>query len=163
MTEEVMSNFSNKLRQYRDRLGMKQRALAERVGLTPGHLNKIEKGTRKPPGVETLLSMVEVLRLSRNEAEELVQLAGYSPLVLPDDGGLDYDAYLEPTTETSLRRRRLRGAMGTAPKAPPTLGQRIDAILREEGLSREDREKIATFLIPHTKELEAISKSDDLI
>jgi transcriptional regulator with XRE-family HTH domain len=148
-----MSDFSNKLREYRERLGMKQRILAERVGLTPGHLNKIEKGTRKPPGVETILSMVEVLRLSRDEAEELIQLAGYSPLALPDDEGLGYDTRQEPTTGTPPLRRRMRGALGTPPQAPPTLGRRIDAILEEEGLSKEDREKIATFLIPHTKEL----------
>jgi transcriptional regulator with XRE-family HTH domain len=87
-----MTNFSSKLREYRERLGMKQRTLAERVSLTPGHLNKIEKGTRKPPEVETILSIVEVLRLNHNEAEELVQLAGYSPKVLQVGGGLVYDA-----------------------------------------------------------------------
>ena len=87
-----MSNFSSKLRGYRERLGMKQRSLAGRVGLTPGHLNKIEKGTRKPPEVETILSIVEVLRLNRNEAEELLQMAGYSPMVLQVGGGLVYNA-----------------------------------------------------------------------
>jgi transcriptional regulator with XRE-family HTH domain len=148
-----MSDFSNKLREYRERLGMKQRVLAERAGLTPGHLNKIEKGTRKPPGVETILAMVEVLRLSRDEAEELIQLAGYSPLALPEDEGLDYDTPLGPTRETPPPRRRMRGALGSPPPAPPTLGRRIDAILEEEGLSREDRERLATFLIPHAKEL----------
>jgi transcriptional regulator with XRE-family HTH domain len=148
-----MSDFSDKLREYRERLGMKQRILAERIGLTNGHLNKIEKGTRKPPGVETILSAVAVLRLSRDEAEELIQLAGFSPLALPDDEALDYDTRQESNTETPRFRRRMRGALGSAPPAPPTLGRRIDAILEEEGLSREDRERIATFLIPHTQEL----------
>ena len=59
-------------------------------------------------------------------------------------------------TETQLLRpelsRRHSGALGSAPLAP-TIGQRIDAILEEEGLSREDRERIAILLIPHTKEL----------
>jgi transcriptional regulator with XRE-family HTH domain len=151
-TGGVMSDFSNKLREYRERLGMKQRVLADRVGLTNGHLNKIEKGTRKPPGVETILSMMAVLRLSRSEAEELIQLAGFSPLALPEDEGLGYDTPLEPTRETPPPRQRMRGALGSPPPAP-TLGRRIDAILEEEGLSREDRERLATFLIPHTKEL----------
>jgi transcriptional regulator with XRE-family HTH domain len=153
-----MSDFSDKLREYRERLGMKQRVLADRVGLTYGHLNKIEKGTRKPPGVETILSMIQVLRLSRDEAEELIQFAGFSPLALPDDEGLGYDTRLEPTRETPPVRRRMRGALGSAPQAPPTLGRRIDAILEEEDLSREDRERIATFLIPHTKELARFMK-----
>ena len=59
-------------------------------------------------------------------------------------------------TETQLLRPELRrrrsGALGSAPLAP-TLGQRIDAILEEENLSIQDRERIATILIPHTKEL----------
>jgi transcriptional regulator with XRE-family HTH domain len=59
-------------------------------------------------------------------------------------------------TETQLLRPALRrrhsGALGAAP-LPPTLGQRIDAILEEENLPSEDRERIATLLIPHTKEL----------
>jgi transcriptional regulator with XRE-family HTH domain len=148
-----MSDFSNKLREYRERLGMKQRVLADRVGLTYGHLNKIEKGTRKPPGVKTILSMMQVLRLSRSEAEELIQLAGFSPLALPDEEALGYDTPQEPSRETRSPMRRMRGALGSPPPAPPTLGRRIDAILEEEGLSREDRERLATFLIPHTKEL----------
>jgi transcriptional regulator with XRE-family HTH domain len=148
-----MSDFSNKLREYRERLGMKQRVLADRVGLTNGHLNKIEKGTRKPPGVETILEMIEVLRLSRDEAEELIQLAGFSPLALPSDEGVGYDTPLEPMRETPSPRRRMGGALGSPPPTPPSLGRRIDAILEEEGLSREDRERLATFLIPQTKEL----------
>jgi transcriptional regulator with XRE-family HTH domain len=59
-------------------------------------------------------------------------------------------------TETQLLRPELRrrhsGALGAAPLAP-TLGQRIDAILEEENLSMQERERIATILIPHTKEL----------
>jgi transcriptional regulator with XRE-family HTH domain len=87
-----MSNFGSRVAELRDRLGLKQRALAQRVGLTPSHLNKIEKGVRNPPAVETILSIVEVLRLNRNEAEELVNLAGYSPMVLQVGGGLVYNA-----------------------------------------------------------------------
>jgi transcriptional regulator with XRE-family HTH domain len=87
-----MSNFGSRVAELRDRLGMKQRTLAQRVGLTPSHLNKIEKGVRNPPAVETILSIVEVLRLNRNEAEELVNLAGYSPMVLQVGGGLVYNA-----------------------------------------------------------------------
>jgi transcriptional regulator with XRE-family HTH domain len=87
-----MSNFGSRVAELRDRLGMKQRTLAQRAGLTPSHLNKIEKGARNPPAVETILSMIQVLHLNRNEAEELVHLAGYSPKVFQVGGGLVYNA-----------------------------------------------------------------------
>jgi transcriptional regulator with XRE-family HTH domain len=115
----MMGNFSDKLRAYRDRLGMKQRSLAARVGLTPGHLNKIEKGTRKPPEVETVLAMVDVLRLKRDEAEELVQLAGYSPMVLQVGGGLVYDAPpldASPLPDTFERFFTALGKLATLPR-----------------------------------------------
>jgi transcriptional regulator with XRE-family HTH domain len=89
-----MSNFGSKVMEYLDGLGMKQRTLADRIGLTPSYLNRILQGTRKPPEVEKVLAMVDVLRLNRNEAEELVNLAGYSPMVLQVGGGLVYDAPL---------------------------------------------------------------------
>src|SRR5207249_6601609 len=54
----------------------------ERASITPSHLNKIEKGTRNPPQVEALLRMIEALRLTKDEADELVKLAGYSPHIL---------------------------------------------------------------------------------
>jgi transcriptional regulator with XRE-family HTH domain len=87
-----MSNFGSRVAELRDRLGMKQRTLAQRAGLTPSHLNKIEKGARNPPAVETILSIIQELHLNRNEAEELVELAGYSPKVLQVGGGLVYNA-----------------------------------------------------------------------
>jgi transcriptional regulator with XRE-family HTH domain len=87
-----MSNFGRRVTELRDRLGLKQRTLAQRVGLTPSHLNKIEKGVRNAPAVETILSIIQVLHLNRKEAEELVQLAGYSPKVLQVGGGLVYNA-----------------------------------------------------------------------
>ena len=43
-----MSEFGKKVEGYRDRLGIRQNALAQRVGLSPAHLNRIEKGTRGP-------------------------------------------------------------------------------------------------------------------
>jgi transcriptional regulator with XRE-family HTH domain len=152
-----MSNFSNKLRENRERLGMKQRILAERVGLTPGHLNKIEKGTRKPPGVETMLSIVEVLRLSRNEAEELIQLAGYSPRVLQLGGELERDARLEPSIGTPTLRHRPSGVLPSPlmleSAEGTTIGEDIDNVLDKEYLSHEELERLRQVLVPHVKQL----------
>lgn len=87
-----MSGFGEKAREYRKARGITQKALAEAAGLTSTYFNRIEKGTRKIPRVETVLALVAALRLKAKEAEELVQLAGYSPMVLHVGGGLVYDA-----------------------------------------------------------------------
>jgi transcriptional regulator with XRE-family HTH domain len=114
-----MSNFGRRVTELRDRLGLKQRTLAQRVGLTPSHLNKIEKGVRNPPAVETILSIIQVLHLNHNEAEELVQLAGYSPKVLQVGGGLVYNAPpLEASPSTYAFKRFLTalGKLATLPQ-----------------------------------------------
>jgi DNA-binding XRE family transcriptional regulator len=75
------SNFSDKLTEYRERLGMKQNYLAEQVGLTSSHFNKIEKGARRVPA-EPLKGAIQSLRLTPLEAVGLAHLAGYPPTVL---------------------------------------------------------------------------------
>jgi len=87
-----MSTFHEKLKEYRERAGMMQMVLAERVGLTQSHFNHIEKGRRPPPRVETVVRMTEVLRLAPDEAEEFVELAGYSPMALEAGDGLVYNS-----------------------------------------------------------------------
>lgn len=77
-----MSSFGERLTQYRKALGMNQSVLAERSGLTTSHLNRIERGTRKPPRLESVLRIMEELHLTYEEAVELVELAGYSSSVL---------------------------------------------------------------------------------
>jgi transcriptional regulator with XRE-family HTH domain len=83
-----MTAFGRKLAEHRTRFGMTQKVLAERVGLTASHLNRVEKGTRPPPQIPTVLRMIEALRLDEQEAKELVQLAGYSPKLLDPLSGL---------------------------------------------------------------------------
>ena len=91
-----MSGFGEKMRSYRKAWGITQKAIAEAAGLTPTYYNIIEKGTRKIPKVETVLALIAALhrkvRLSLQQAEELVELAGYSPEVLQLSGGLVYNA-----------------------------------------------------------------------
>ncbi|MGH9877028.1 MAG: helix-turn-helix domain-containing protein [Nitrososphaerales archaeon] len=87
-----MSGFGEKVRGYRKDWGITQKALAEAAGLTSTYFNRIEKGTRKIPRVETVLALVAALRLKPKEAEELVELAGYSAQVLQLGGGLAYDS-----------------------------------------------------------------------
>lgn len=98
-----MMSFGEKARQYRKAWGITQKALAKAAGLTPDYYNRLEKGTRKIPKVETVLAVVVALHrlvhLKPQEAEELVDLAGYSPEVLRLGGRLAYDS---PTIPGSL-------------------------------------------------------------
>src|SRR5689334_6637309 len=91
-----MSGFGEKMRSYRKAWGITQKAIAEAAGLTPTYYNIIEKGTRKIPKVETVLALVttlnKVVHLKREEAEELVALAGYPPEVVQFGGRLTYDS-----------------------------------------------------------------------
>ncbi len=91
-----MGGFGEKMRRLRQARGITQKALAAAAGLTASYYNRMEKGTRKIPRAETVLGLITALhakvRLSLQEAEELVQLAGYSPEVLQFGGRLAYDS-----------------------------------------------------------------------
>ena len=58
--------FAERLRKYRENAGYSQKALSEKIGLTPNAYNKIEtRGTQ--PGPELLLKIAYVLGCSVNE------------------------------------------------------------------------------------------------
>lgn len=77
-----MESFGEQLRAYRERLGMSQQTLAERTGVSPSQLSRIQSGEKKPPPAETVLRMIEVLRLTADEAANLLEAANYSPQLL---------------------------------------------------------------------------------
>lgn len=56
---------------------MKQVALARFSEMDPTHLNKMVKGARKPPRVNTVRRQIEVLQLNRDESRQFAKLAGY--------------------------------------------------------------------------------------
>jgi transcriptional regulator with XRE-family HTH domain len=80
-----MARFADKVREHRERLGMKQLALAARIGLDPSYWNKIEKGKRPPPSVERVRDAAATLRLGIEATVELLALAGYSAGALSDE------------------------------------------------------------------------------
>lgn len=77
-----METFGEQLRAYRERLGMSQQTLAERASVSPSQLSRIQSGQKKPPPAETVLRMIEVLRLTGDEAADLLEAAGYSSQLL---------------------------------------------------------------------------------
>ena len=93
-----MRIFGELLGTYRRRLGMSQRALARRTGLSPSQLSRIESGQRRPPPAETVLRTIEVLRLGEDDAVKLLDAAGYPPKLLQSvtaGGTLSSEALLD--------------------------------------------------------------------
>ncbi|MBV8315296.1 MAG: helix-turn-helix transcriptional regulator, partial [Planctomycetaceae bacterium] len=54
----AVRHLGNKVREARSRLGLSQRQLAERAGLSPGMLCLIERGEANP-SVQSLLGLAE--------------------------------------------------------------------------------------------------------
>lgn len=180
MATATTNGFGSKLTAYRKRLGMSQRILAERVGLTPSHLSRIEHDNRKPPSAEVVTKMVFVLRLSRSEAEDLVNMAGYSPLILVGhlQNGEDSAAPLGRATSTragvdtsisSIKQRTLltprrHNKSSFVLAAPPLpsdeepLGDRINRLVEEAGLSEEEKRRVSQRITLIIDEMLALLK-----
>lgn len=77
--------FGTKVEEYMERLGMQQNELAKKVGLSPSHLSRIVKGTRKPPRVGKVRRMIKALRLTASQADDFCERAGLSPLILQNN------------------------------------------------------------------------------
>ncbi len=129
----MATSFGEQVAAHRERLGMRQNALAERVGLTASHLNRIEKGGRKAPEAETVLRMIGALRLSREEAEAFVIGAGYSPLILRTGGGLSYSSpTLAPTRYDRLTHALSRVPHGRQERCIDAIVALIDALYADD-------------------------------
>jgi transcriptional regulator with XRE-family HTH domain len=74
-----VSEFAKLLSDFRKRAGISQYALAKKIDMNPGHLNRIEKGERNAPKRNTILKISEVLGLREEEKAELLIKARYAP------------------------------------------------------------------------------------
>ena len=84
-----MTPFGARLRALRSARGITQRALAERLNVSPAYLSALEHGHRGQPGPGLVLEICGHLDLIWDEAEDLKQLAAKSrPKVTLDTGGL---------------------------------------------------------------------------
>jgi transcriptional regulator with XRE-family HTH domain len=92
-----MSSFGSMVAGYRKSRGVLQRALAERVGLSPSEFSRLEKGKRRPPPLDKVLRMIAALNLTRDDAEDLLRTAAYSPSVLDGIQGVSYSSPPTPT------------------------------------------------------------------
>jgi transcriptional regulator with XRE-family HTH domain len=133
------TEFSSLVHGYLYKHGLTQEWLAEQVDLDPSSLSRIMKGHRNPTA-RLALAISEVLGLS--EAEKHALLAA-----VPQrrrSGVLASPLRAEPPPESGS---------GEA----PTIGQDIDAALKEEGFLeaalKEDYEKLRQSLVSHVRQL----------
>jgi transcriptional regulator with XRE-family HTH domain len=88
-----MTPFGARLRLLRAARGMTQKALAERLNVSPAYLSALEHGRRGQPGPGLVLEICGHLDLIWDEAEDLKRLAAHSrPKVTLDTGGLSPSA-----------------------------------------------------------------------
>ncbi|GEM_PF-4295660 len=69
-------SFNKKLRELRERAGLSQSEVAERVGVSFTYLSKIETGVKPPPSEKVILKLAEVLNCDK---DDLMASAGKVP------------------------------------------------------------------------------------
>ena len=69
--------FGHILRAFRKDADLTQQVLAEEVGYTQGHLNRIETGQRNPPSSDKVLALAKALRLGYDDSVRLLAAAGH--------------------------------------------------------------------------------------
>jgi len=79
MSPPSPSSFGVQLRQYRERAGLTQDALAERAGLTTNAISTLERGTRRRPYLHTVAALATALALSAQEHAALLAARAQSP------------------------------------------------------------------------------------
>lgn len=130
--------FGAGVRRYRKGRGMLQRALAERVGLSASEFNRMEMGKRNPPPVEKILAMVAALRLTEEEAQRLVELAGYSSAVLGKQAAAGAIASALPAP----------GLL--AEESPPTFAEQVAATIAAFRLPYGERRRAQRLVLEAT-------------
>ncbi|WP_405061051.1 NB-ARC domain-containing protein [Kribbella sp. NBC_01505] len=72
LTEESLSDL---LRRYRGRAGLTQAALAAKAGLSDQAISLLERGTRTRPRIDTIRTLIQVLDLNEDEADQFIAVA----------------------------------------------------------------------------------------
>ena len=77
--ETMLSAFGEKLRQWRDSLGLSQLELSEAAGVSSRHISFIETG-RSRPSRSMVMRLAETLGVPLRERNALLVTAGFAPL-----------------------------------------------------------------------------------
>ena len=71
----MAQNFAQALRGHREKAGLKQSELAEKVGVTGPYISLLESGKRPPPGDEVTLKLERALELAPKSLLRLAHIA----------------------------------------------------------------------------------------
>lgn len=80
----MSKTFQEQLRALRDRAGLSQSALAQRAGVDPTYLGRVERGAYSPPKTITIRKIADALGLNPDEEALLLHSAGRS--IVPTAG-----------------------------------------------------------------------------
>lgn len=100
--------FGRFIKEKRKAIGMTLRGLATELDIAPAFMSDIEKGHRYPPKKEKLAQLAQILRLSKEETDEMYDLAAGEK-----DNGIapDLPEYImgNEKARTALRMARDKG------------------------------------------------------
>lgn len=106
--EVFMGAFGDYIKEKRQGLGMTLRGFAKDLNKSPSYVSDIENGNREPNEKELLESIVNVLKLSQEEANKLYDMAAAQKNELAQDVS-DYVNKTE-LAKVALRTARVNGA-----------------------------------------------------
>jgi transcriptional regulator with XRE-family HTH domain len=72
---EKKPNFAETLQRYRTRLGLSMRKFAEKIGVSPAYISRLEYGTYPAPENEVLDNIIKGLNLTPQEEREVYDIA----------------------------------------------------------------------------------------
>ncbi len=87
-------DFPTLLKGFRERAGLSQNGLADRVDRDPGTINRLESGKRAPVNRELLEALAGALGLGPAERDQLLAAAGHVPAAYARLGLADPDLRL---------------------------------------------------------------------
>jgi transcriptional regulator with XRE-family HTH domain len=96
--------FGEYIKQKRQEKNITLRAFADLVGIAPSYMSDIEKSKRNAPTQEILDKMIEVLNLSEDEKNELLDVAATSKDAIAQD--LTEYVSENPNVRVALRKAK---------------------------------------------------------
>lgn len=98
-----MNKFGKFIREKRKEKGITLRAMADFMDFSAPYWSDIEKGRRNPPSIDKLEEVAELLKLTKEEKEYMIDLASEDRDEIP----MDLPEYIK---ESELARTALRKA-----------------------------------------------------